>query len=71
MNPFRFPWLVFARMAALVFVAVVTAGACSAEIGPPPKVTSGQCFRENIACMDNAECCSNWCVNGYCAQRQP
>jgi len=28
------------------------------------------CFQENIACIDNADCCSESCFKGYCAPYQ-
>jgi len=33
--------------------------------------SSGQCFQRDEACAVNNDCCSLWCVNGYCAIRQP
>ncbi len=33
--------------------------------------SSSKCFANSTRCDVNADCCSLWCVNGYCERREP
>jgi hypothetical protein len=34
-------------------------------------VHEGRCLSRGTACSFDMDCCSQWCVNSYCATRQP
>ena len=65
------------RVRKLVLFALIVAGAacdgaCVQEVShPTPSLSSGECAMNGVACELNDSCCSLWCVNGYCGQRQP
>ncbi len=48
------------------------------QVNPSPQVSpykapvrEGACLSRSTACSFDMDCCSQWCVNGYCAQRSP
>ena len=63
------------RALALALVAFGSVASCAGEAAnqplQPPMLTSGSCLSRNVACMTNSDCCSLWCVNGYCETKEP
>ena len=39
--------------------------------GTPGVAPAGECLARGTMCLAANECCSAWCANGYCAQKQP
>jgi hypothetical protein len=33
--------------------------------------TTNSCYANDLGCTQNEDCCSFWCVNGECEQREP
>jgi hypothetical protein len=62
-------------LTVLALLALCGVGACGAqsvqEVPHPPELSSGQCAMNGVTCAANDECCSFWCVNGFCGTRQP
>lgn len=46
---------------------------CAATTGAPKTSASAasQCESNSTRCTANDQCCSLWCVNGYCERREP
>lgn len=60
--------------ARIAVVLAACAGICSCAAGAAtssPSLTSGQCGVTETRCAADSDCCSNWCVNQYCANREP
>jgi hypothetical protein len=66
--------VVFRRMGPFI-VAVVGAVACAGSNSPTQGATNPQpndrCLALHTACNVDGDCCSLWCVNGECRQKQP
>jgi hypothetical protein len=52
---------------AFVTVACTLADRRTATLGPP----SDTCLASEADCTHSHQCCSNWCVNGECENREP
>ncbi|MGD0528598.1 MAG: hypothetical protein ABSE49_25915 [Polyangiaceae bacterium] len=62
------------RAIVLLVCAALSLVACGASdakrnylLGSGPSV----CWDVDSECRRSSQCCSMWCVNGYCAQRDP
>jgi hypothetical protein len=66
--------VVFRRLCPFFF-AVMGVAACAGSSGPTQGATSPQasdrCLALHTACNVDGDCCSLWCVNGECRQKQP
>jgi hypothetical protein len=55
-------------LAAAVLVACAAShGSRNARLGSGP----GACWDVDSTCGRSGECCSLWCVNGFCERREP
>jgi hypothetical protein len=59
------------KIKAMVAVAFVLASACGETATAQYHTTGAQCLSNHTECRFHSECCSHWCVNGDCEQRQP
>jgi hypothetical protein len=63
------------RTVGLVLVGALTLLACGASNQDGTGVTNqqapGTCLSRDTPCDKDADCCSLWCVNGECHQKQP
>ena len=56
---------------AIIVVGIVLLSACGHVATAQYHTTGAQCLAEDKSCDLNSDCCSKWCVNGVCEQRQP
>jgi hypothetical protein len=57
---------------ALGVAIVASIGGCRVDAHVRPSSASGQYCRADLtACRQDDQCCSTWCVNGYCERREP
>ncbi len=61
-------------LAAILGASILVLGACGTTapvITRQYTTTSATCLTEATTCQLDGDCCSQWCVNRECRQRQP
>ncbi|HEX4459190.1 MAG TPA: hypothetical protein VIA18_14530 [Polyangia bacterium] len=58
-------------LAALVWTLALGAGCAAARANFTLVTPAEQCTDQGSACIYSHECCSMWCVYGYCERREP
>jgi hypothetical protein len=56
---------------AMLTVVVVLVAACGHVATAQYHTTGADCLSNGVDCRFTSDCCSQWCVNGECEQRQP
>jgi hypothetical protein len=58
------------RATVLLFFGAAVLVACGAgNANRNYRSAAGACWQDDSQCARSSDCCSLWCVNGYCSER--
>ncbi len=56
---------------AILAIGFVLVTACGEAATAQYRTTGATCLSDEVTCHVSSDCCSHWCVNGDCEEREP